>query len=620
MARNSKWTLNKRVLSIVILSSSVMVLLSIFSIYEVLQINGKANRLAEAYIPEWKMASEFEYAVNEVRYYRVIYAKEMDVKLLDSIYADFKIMDERVQELAKLGNEKNLPVLLDYLERLKVYNENYQSEVNDFVAITNDIKNEIGEIARLEEKLEETQNPYLQKLLVLTERFKINAISLDQNGSHNVIDSLLALTEQFNNEQNEINSAFNSDDIFLSNAEFLLELGDSTLRLIEEYYINEEQIYSSLALLLGTTKKLSNAAYNGSKRTSDETVATGNFVIRLSILVSIFSTLLTLVYGLYTSRKINTILKDISSKLSTSYDELLFASNSLNGSSQMLAQSSSTQASSIEESSSAIEEMASQIKQNAENTDAVELAMSETRTMIEKGNSAILSLNAAMHKIEKSSDETSKILKTIEDIAFQTNLLALNAAVEAARAGEAGKGFAVVAEEVRNLAQRSAEAAKVTAELIQDSQGSSQSGAIHAEETSKLLEKIDLSSSKVEVMVKEISASSKEQAIGIDEMSKMMGEMDNTTQRNAASAEETSSSSEELSAQAHELNHIIEELTSLLGIGLQVSQNNSDEQSKADHNFKPLQHGLLDRKFEVDSNKQNKIYEAVNEGDWAKEF
>jgi methyl-accepting chemotaxis protein len=205
--------------------------------------------------------------------------------------------------------------------------------------------------------------------------------------------------------------------------------------------------------------------------------------------------------------------------------------------------------------------MASMTKQNADNAKQANILAGEASASADKGANAMESMASAIQEIKHSSDETAKIIKVIDEIAFQTNLLALNAAVEAARAGEAGKGFAVVAEEVRNLAQRSAEAAKNTSSLIEGSQKNADNGVRATEEFMVILKGITSSVKKVTDLIGEVSAASSEQAQGIDQVNAAVSQMDQVTQQNAASAEESASASEELAAQAQQLQSIVSELT-----------------------------------------------------------
>lgn len=177
----------------------------------------------------------------------------------------------------------------------------------------------------------------------------------------------------------------------------------------------------------------------------------------------------------------------------------------------------------------------------------------EVKKATDLGRSAMSGMTDAINQIMNSADETSKIIKTIDEIAFQTNLLALNAAVEAARAGDAGKGFAVVAEEVRNLAQRSAEAAKNSTTLISDSTANAKNGVNVTAQMSETLDRIVTGISQVTELVEKVSSASDDQADGVNKINQVMVQMDDNTQNNAAKAEESASSSEELSAQVVEL-------------------------------------------------------------------
>ncbi len=267
------------------------------------------------------------------------------------------------------------------------------------------------------------------------------------------------------------------------------------------------------------------------------------------------------------ARSISKPITYIIEGLDDSADQLASASGQVSSASQQLAQGTSELAAAIEETTSSLEEMDSMTKQNSANAQQANVMMEEAAKIVGNGQESMSRLATAIEEIKTSSDETAKIVKTIDEIAFQTNLLALNAAVEAARAGEAGKGFAVVAEEVRNLAQRSAEAARNTSSLIESAVSNADRGVNIADETSKALEEITESAKQVKALVAEIAAASAEQRQGIEQITMAMTEVDSTTQSNAASAEESASASEELSSQSEVLKSIVFQLADIAGGG-----------------------------------------------------
>jgi len=206
--------------------------------------------------------------------------------------------------------------------------------------------------------------------------------------------------------------------------------------------------------------------------------------------------------------------------------------------SQTLAEGASEQASAIEETSSSLEEMSAMTKQNAENANMANQLITETNNLIQKTNISMEKLTASMKDIVQASEQTQKIVKTIDEIAFQTNLLALNAAVEAARAGEAGAGFAVVAEEVRSLAMRAAVSAHDTSDLIENTLQKVHDGVSVVTAVNRDFGDVTVNSDKAKGLVEEISAASNEQAQGIEQINKAVSEMDKVTQQNAAGAEQ----------------------------------------------------------------------------------
>jgi methyl-accepting chemotaxis protein len=238
-------------------------------------------------------------------------------------------------------------------------------------------------------------------------------------------------------------------------------------------------------------------------------------------------------------------------------------------SSQSLAEGASQQASSLEQTSASLEEISSQTKMNMENSQAMDKMMKdEARPGFALMKEKMDAMDGNLKENVRLGEESAKIIKTIDDIAFQTNLLALNAAVEAARAGEAGKGFAVVAEEVRNLAGRSAEAAKTTQDLIENSRSKIHETSGVYKQIAQVLESTDQVISRLMTMAGEVAAASGEQADAIGQLNSGVAEMDKVVQQNASNSEQTAAAAQQLTAQAAELETVVMGLRALVeGIG-----------------------------------------------------
>ncbi|MGK7344928.1 MAG: methyl-accepting chemotaxis protein [Candidatus Nitrospinota bacterium M3_3B_026] len=250
-------------------------------------------------------------------------------------------------------------------------------------------------------------------------------------------------------------------------------------------------------------------------------------------------------------------LNRIVSQINAAGDQIAGGAAQVADSSNSLSQTATEQAGSIEQITSAIEQISSQTKLNADNAKQANQLVLHTREAAEDGNRQMKDMLTAMEEINESGANVSKIIKVIDEIAFQTNLLALNAAVEAARAGKHGKGFAVVAEEVRNLAARSAQAARETAELIESSVDKARNGADIADRTADSLSQIVGEVTKVTDLVGEIASASADQARGLEEVNRGVGEIDKIVQQNAAIAEQSASAAEELSSQAESLKEML---------------------------------------------------------------
>ncbi|HYG23625.1 MAG TPA: bacteriohemerythrin [Verrucomicrobiae bacterium] len=302
-----------------------------------------------------------------------------------------------------------------------------------------------------------------------------------------------------------------------------------------------------------------------SKRSLASVQLKGNRVTQAILLAALGLAAAMITLGIFFVRSITSPLNGIVEALSQGSELTGNAAQQVSSSSQTLAEGASQQAAALEETSASLEELASMTRRNAENAHhASELARA-TRSGADTCATDMQAMSSAMEAIKTSSDDISKIIRTIDEIAFQTNILALNAAVEAARAGEAGMGFAVVADEVRNLAQRSAQAARETSSKIEGAISRTGQGVAISGKVVTALSGIVSQIREVDELVAEVSSASKEQTQGISQINAAVGEMDKVTQRNAASAEESAGAADQLHAQARMMHDSVADLRKLLG-------------------------------------------------------
>jgi len=295
-----------------------------------------------------------------------------------------------------------------------------------------------------------------------------------------------------------------------------------------------------------------------------ELMAPAHKLALIIIIISLIIIIITITSVYMLARSITVSISMIANDLNNASAQVATASSEVASASQSLAEGAAEQASALEETSSSLEEMSSMTKQNADNAGQAKALMGEARKIVDKVDDQMNKMVTAIQGVTKSSEETGKIIKTIDEIAFQTNLLALNAAVEAARAGEAGAGFAVVADEVRNLAMRAAEAAKNTSSLIENTIVTVKNSRDLTQQTREAFkENMDITG-KVGQLVDEIAAASHEQAQGISQIGKAVSEMDKVIQQSAASAEESASASEEMNAQAESMKEYVGKLVTII--------------------------------------------------------
>ncbi len=307
--------------------------------------------------------------------------------------------------------------------------------------------------------------------------------------------------------------------------------------------------------------KTSDTINQEAQKTTTSTVSLARNSIGLVVVVGAILGILCLVF---VPRMIAGQLKRIVDVLSQSAISVTYSSEQVASTSLELSEGAAEQAAALEQSSASLEEMASMARQNSENAAQTAGHMKGARSIVEQTSLVMKSLTSSMTETAKASDETSKIVKTIDEIAFQTNLLALNAAVEAARAGEAGAGFAVVAEEVRNLAMRAADASKNTSVLIEGIGKRIKDELVLVQKSNDSFTEMTESIIKVEKLVNEIDVASSEQAKGIEQVSRGVTEMDRVTQTNAANAEKSSASADEMNSEAKQLDAVVNDLLLLV--------------------------------------------------------
>jgi len=400
------------------------------------------------------------------------------------------------------------------------------------------------------------------------DEFKITVVRTEGKAHLAEIEKAITELKPFNDKIIESSSSMKADEVSKLVTEQLEPGQVKLLAAIRAMILYQEQ-------RMDLSVQEANTAYKSSRL----------FSIVICIIAILIGSLVAYLLNRGITRPINRVI-DL---LTESADLVGSDAEQVSGSSQSLADGTQGQASAIEETSATLEQMSSMTKANADNATEANAIIGGTKQDMEEAVKILQKLIASMNEISRASEDTEKIVKTIDEISFQTNLLALNAAVEAARAGEAGAGFAVVADEVRNLALRAAEAAKTTEELIKGTVQKIHGGNELLNMTEEAFAKVAADSDKIGQLVGEIAAASKEQAIGIGQLNTAVSDVDKVTQQNAAKAEESAAVAEEMRAQAEQMKGQVRKLIALVG-GRSASEEHTltnSNASKKDNQKKP---------------------------------
>ena len=607
-------TIRQRLFSITVALTLLIAALSVLFIFRLSSIGKTYQQISQEFVPEQEVAGAMNLAVvNSKVYVNELLAVE---RSLDD-YSKFKNsaleMVERYETLeqALVTGHENLGNEIAGLEGLAVPPCPQGGEIEGFTEKTSEaFANFRGLCAEIFEKKKEELT--LVNTIGWIENETGTGLMLGKAEAKNAFEKVLA------HEQNTAVVFFLEDleklaeKIFVHPNEadieefrgtyeaLLLMAGDKVIESSKPYNKACESIFPKLlqvdalradlknlkATKLQTTlsaldKAITNlrlSAHDQMLRNSREAIAMEAGVRDITMLICLFAVVFSTGYGLFVTRGINKRLSAIIEGLTKGAEQVVTACSQVSSASHSVAKGASQQAAAIEESSSALEEMASMTKSNADHGVEADRLTELSDQELREVKKSMEEMTASMGKISSASEETSKIVKTIDEIAFQTNLLALNAAVEAARAGEAGAGFAVVADEVRSLARRAADEAKNTSVLIEAIVKHVKEGSALHSKTDKIFAKVAERANKVSQLVGEIAAASAEQSEGISQVNKAIADVDCVTQQNAADSEESASASEAMSAQAEHMQKMLSGLIALVG-GKEGAY-----QSEKDHN------------------------------------
>jgi len=581
---------------------AITLILTGISLYIMRGVAGEAQVLSSRYMPQTRIAGEVErYVLKTVSEMQGYHFSHEDSYLKVS-RQQLELAKKNLQEAAALtAKYPELKTLKENTDKAALKIKEYESLIGETEKVARDIhglrKNLEtasldflkpaqeyleGETQAMEKLIKDKANP--EKLSV--QLSKINAmnnvvelcysIQLETNKAQLLRDANLLdeAAKKFNEVENELSAVQKKtvEDLAISQMEDIRLAGanyKTNMKKLVASYLTLAELGRKRELVgnevLEMAKVTANAGIGETTKSAENVDQVLHKSARMLITGAIIGVLLSLVVMVLITRGITGPINSFIKRLSGAAEQVAGASGEIMGASEQLASGASQQAASLQETTSSLEEMASMTRRNAENSYQANSLMNDASRVVETASNSMAELTGSMREISAASDQTAKIIKTIDEIAFQTNLLALNAAVEAARAGEAGAGFAVVADEVRALAMRAAEAAKNTAALIDGTVAKIKAGSTLVERTGEAFYQVNSGTVKIKELVAEIAAASSEQAQGTDQINKAAHEMNRVVQQVAANAEESAAASRELTSQSDQLKEMMEELVALVG-------------------------------------------------------
>lgn len=561
-------------------------------------------RLSDIYAPEVRVATEVFATANQIRYDIRAFTMQDNETALANAKKGFVELQKYLTDAKALGKKYDLKALLesegkaskalgDYMasversEKILVNKKIYDKQMVDNASIF--MKNAEEYLRTQEQQLKEEMVAKVDSTKLLARLEKITHISNVMNIGNNA--RVMGQRAQAKNDVTLIESAIAQfDGIYkmiaqirattvrpinleqLKNIENAAKVYESALRSftgVMQSTVTENTLCVKAAdEVLAAATDVVNLGVKNTIEIAEESTISLNFASWVMVIGLVIALLLSALTALYIIRSIVKIVTEAVKSLSEGTTQVVSASEQISSASVSLAEGASSQASSVEEVSATIEQATASNNQNADNSREANILAQHSNDAAKVGNQRVGDLMVAMQEITASSQKISRIIKTIDEIAFQTNLLALNAAVEAARAGEHGLGFAVVAEEVKNLAERSAGAAKEITGIIEASIDQVKAGTEVANKTKESFTEILNGIKKTSDLIGEIAISAKEQAEGMNQIAIAMGSVDQITQQNASASEETAAAAEELNAQALSMLDNVSELALLAGFDM----------------------------------------------------